>query len=92
MVKRKTSDRRLSRGLHALAEWCRSHRHEPLDEQHQTLSQKLRGHCAYYGITGNSQSLGRFRSAAHLALAALAVASRTWPSDDMGSIRPLPEA
>ena len=28
----------------------------------------------------------------HLALAALAVASRTWPSDDMGSIRPLSEA
>ena len=25
------------------------------------LSQKLRGHYAYYGITGNSYSLSRFR-------------------------------
>ena len=26
-------------------------------EQHQTLSQKLRGHFAYYGITGNGRSV-----------------------------------
>jgi len=30
-------------------------------EQHQTLVLKLRGHCAYYGIMGNSESLARFR-------------------------------
>ena len=30
-------------------------------EQHQTLSQKLRGHFAYYGITGNADALNRFR-------------------------------
>ena len=52
---------RLSRGLRAINEWCRDHRHEPLAEQQQTLSQKLRGHCAYYGITGNYQSLSAFR-------------------------------
>jgi hypothetical protein len=28
------------------------------------LSQKLRGHYAYYGITGNSYSLSRFRDEA----------------------------
>ena len=42
-------------------EWCRLHRHHPIAEQHQTLSQKLRGHFAYYGITGNSITLARFR-------------------------------
>lgn len=29
--------------------------------QHQTLCQKLMGHFAYYGITGNSVALSRFR-------------------------------
>jgi len=29
------------------------------------LSQKLRGHCAYYGITGNSKSLSAFRMRVH---------------------------
>ena len=36
-----------------IAQWCRIHRHQPIAEQHRTLSQKLRGHYAYYGITGN---------------------------------------
>ena len=44
-----------------MAEWCRKNRHRPLAEQHQTLSQKLRGHFAYYGITGNADALNRFR-------------------------------
>jgi len=61
VVKRKTSDSRLSRGLRAIHQWCRDHRHEPLSEQQQALSQKLRGHCAYYGITGNSPCLSAFR-------------------------------
>jgi group II intron reverse transcriptase/maturase len=61
VVKRKTSDSRLSRGLRAINQWCRDYRHEPLAEQQQALSRKIRGHCAYYGITGNSQCLSAFR-------------------------------
>src|SRR5258708_1524655 len=64
VVKRKTSTSRFSRGLKALSEWCRINRHQPMREQHRTLSQKLRGHFAYYGITGNAMGLGRFRTAA----------------------------
>ena len=64
VVKRKTSKSRFRRGLQALAQWCRSHRHQDTTLQHQKLSQKLMGHFAYYGITGNSSALGRFRSAA----------------------------
>ncbi|MEA1050628.1 hypothetical protein U5801_12545 [Lamprobacter modestohalophilus] len=30
-------------------------------EQQQVLSRKLRGHNAYYGITGNARALSRFR-------------------------------
>ena len=62
VVKRKTARKRLGRGLRAINEWCRANRHRPLAEQQTGLSQKLRGHCAYYGITGNSVSLQWFRS------------------------------
>lgn len=64
VVKRKTSGSRFSRGLKALSEWCRKNRHHPIEDQHRTLSQKLVGHFAYYGITGNSLALVRFRNAA----------------------------
>ena len=61
VVKRKTARSRLTRAIHAIAQWCRLNRHRPVAEQHQTLSQKLRGHFAYYGITGNAVCLSRFR-------------------------------
>ena len=64
VVKRKTSKSRFRRGLKALSEWCRLNRHRDLEDQHRTLSQKLVGHFAYYGITGNSSALNRFRVAA----------------------------
>jgi group II intron reverse transcriptase/maturase len=61
VVKRKTARSRFTRALVQIAAWCRRHCHRPLAEQHRTLSQKLRGHCAYYGITGNCEALQRFR-------------------------------
>jgi group II intron reverse transcriptase/maturase len=59
VVKRKTTGKRLSRALRRFNAWCRSHRHAPVAWQHQQLVQKLRGHYAYYGITGNEQRLRR---------------------------------
>ena len=61
VVKRQTATSRLSRALRSIAQWCRLHRHCPISEQQQTLSQKLRGHFAYYGITGNAPALSAFR-------------------------------
>jgi group II intron reverse transcriptase/maturase len=61
VVKRKTASSRLSRALQSIALWCRANRHRPLKEQQHMLSLKLRGHFAYYGITGNSRSLAWFR-------------------------------
>jgi RNA-directed DNA polymerase len=61
IVQRRTSRSRLSRALTRIADWCRRHRHLPVREQYQTLAQKLRGHFAYYGITGNAKALQRFR-------------------------------
>lgn len=63
VVKRRTAASRFRRALRMIAHWCRLHRHVPIPEQHRTLSQKLRGHCAYYGITGNGEALRRFREA-----------------------------
>jgi hypothetical protein len=64
VVKRKTSKNRLNRGLKTLAEWLRRERHSAIVDQYRTLSQKLRGHFAYYGITGNVEALTRFRRGA----------------------------
>ena len=61
VVKRKTSKTRLRRALLAIAQWCRKHRHRSLVVQQCALSQKLHGHFAYYGITGNAHALTRFR-------------------------------
>lgn len=61
VVKRKTAPKRFTRAVKAIAQWCRAHRHESIAEQHRTLGRKLRGHWAYYGITGNAPALARFR-------------------------------
>jgi RNA-directed DNA polymerase len=63
VVKRRTAPSRLQRAIRRIADGCRFNRHRPLAEQHQTLWQKLRGHFAYYGITGNGGALHRFRDA-----------------------------
>jgi hypothetical protein len=60
VVKRKTSASRLSRALKKVAEWCRLNRHRPLEEQHRVLTQKMRGHYSYFGITCNSPALAAF--------------------------------
>lgn len=60
IVKRKTAKDRMSRSLTAVRMWCRSNRHRPIDEQQEALGRKLKGHYAYYGITGNSRAIEHF--------------------------------
>ena len=60
VVKRKTAASRLTRAVKAISQWCRQNRHAPVAQQRYTLSQKLRGHFGYYGITGNASALSRF--------------------------------
>jgi RNA-directed DNA polymerase len=64
VVKRKMANSRLKRALSALTAWCRKNLHLPIKEQHQKLTQKLRGHYGYYGIIGNFYSLLEFRETA----------------------------
>ena len=59
-IRRKTMKSRLARAVRAIGCWCRDNRHRSLPEQHVTLCSKIRGHFAYFGLRGNSESLGRF--------------------------------
>ena len=61
VVKRKTAQDRFSRTLRRFSKWCCEHRHLPVREQHLALSRKLRGHDAYFGITGNGKALALLR-------------------------------
>ena len=60
-VKKKTAKDRFSRAVGRIAQWCRRWRHKPIAEQHRELSRKLKGHDAYYGVTGNCRALQRLR-------------------------------
>ncbi len=53
----KTRKARIQRSLYNLSDWCRSHRHKSLKEQHASLSRRLRGHFNYFGVNGNIRSL-----------------------------------
>jgi group II intron reverse transcriptase/maturase len=59
-VQRRTMKARFARALRAVTEWCRRYRHLDVGVQAKALGQKLRGHYAYYGITGNIRSLSNF--------------------------------
>ncbi len=61
LVKRKTARKRLHRSLQNIKIWCRRNRHMPLEWQWLELSVKLKGHYAYFGVRGNSRSLGQYR-------------------------------
>jgi group II intron reverse transcriptase/maturase len=61
VVKRRTSRKRFTRALKAISAWCSKHRHLSVKEQHAALARKLRGHDAYYGITGNGRQLAKLR-------------------------------
>ncbi len=56
---RKTISKRLSRFKRMVWVWCRNNRHKPIQEQHATLCNKLRGHYQYFGVTCNFRAISR---------------------------------
>jgi group II intron reverse transcriptase/maturase len=60
VVKRKTDRRRLAAKLKAVRLEARRRMHLPVGRQHLWLCRVLRGHYAYYGLTGNYRSLNAF--------------------------------
>ncbi len=65
VVKRKTAKDRLCRSLKVINQWCREHRHLKVKDQQTALRQKMLGHYAYFGITGNGRSLGLYMEGVH---------------------------
>ena len=61
VVRQITAKSRFARAMKAVNDWCRKHRHDPLPVQRAHLAQVIRGHCNYYGLTGNSARLSSFR-------------------------------
>jgi group II intron reverse transcriptase/maturase len=55
----RTRSARLRRAIQAAADWCRRHRHKPVEEQRLALTRKLNGHYNYFGVNGNVGSLAR---------------------------------
>jgi RNA-directed DNA polymerase len=53
----KTRRGRLKRAIQVAYDWCRRHRHEPIEKQHASLKRRLQGHFNYFGVNGNSRSL-----------------------------------
>ena len=55
----KTRSKGLRRFNRAVAEWCRCHRHLPVQDQHAALKRRLVGHFNYFGVNGNHRSMAR---------------------------------
>jgi group II intron reverse transcriptase/maturase len=56
----RTLRKRLRRSVKAVAQWCRQHRHDPVEDQAAALNAKLRGHYQYYGRPTNYHCLWQF--------------------------------
>ena len=61
VVKQKTANNRFTRAIKRIKDWCRKNRHLPVADQWEKLTDKLRGHYGYYGITGNLPWISKFR-------------------------------
>jgi group II intron reverse transcriptase/maturase len=60
VVRERTAKDRFRKGLQSISEWCRLHRHAPLEVQRRVLGAKLRGHYGYFGRRGNRGRLWLF--------------------------------
>ena len=61
VVRQITAKDRYARALASVTEWCRKNLHLPFRDQHAHLSRMIKGHCAYYGITGNDRRVRWYR-------------------------------
>ena len=57
VVRQITAKGRFARALKSVHDWCKRHRHLPIEAQRDHLAKVIRGHCAYYGLTGKAMSL-----------------------------------
>jgi group II intron reverse transcriptase/maturase len=57
VVRQVTAKDRYARALSSVSEWCRNNRGLSVSAQHSHLSKMVRGHIAYYAITGNGRRI-----------------------------------
>ena len=57
VVRQVTAKNRYARALSSVSEWCRNNRGLSVSAQHAHLSKMVRGHIAYYAITGNGRRI-----------------------------------
>jgi len=57
VVRQVTAKDRYARALASVSEWCRDNRGLSVAAQHAHLSKMVRGHFAYYAITGNGRRI-----------------------------------
>ena len=57
VVRQITAKDRYARALASVTAWCQRNLHRPVRDQRVHLMRVIRGHCAYYGITGNGRRL-----------------------------------
>jgi RNA-directed DNA polymerase len=57
VVRQVTAKNRYARALAVVTAWCRVNRHQPIPDQQAHLIAMMRGHYAYYGISGNFRRL-----------------------------------
>ena len=62
IVKRRSSRKKLRGAVARFTEWIRENRHEKIGELMKSVADKHRGHWNYYGVIGNSKSLGQYRT------------------------------
>jgi RNA-directed DNA polymerase len=59
-LKRRTSRTKMKRALKDFTEWVKTHRHVPTVKLFASVTRKLRGHYNYFGLPGNSRSIGEY--------------------------------
>lgn len=59
-VQRMTDPKKLQASVAAFSEWIQSKRHQRAHRVMARLKRKLTGYWNYYGVTGNSRSLGKY--------------------------------
>ena len=60
VIRRQTAKDRFTKAIREVRGYCKAARHLPIVEQHRVLSARLRGHYAYFGLTGNADRLSAF--------------------------------
>lgn len=61
VVRQQTAKDRFARAKKSINQECRRMRHWPVRKQHLKLCRMLRGHFAYFGISGNSKRLASLK-------------------------------